>query len=239
MPYTSLHLRTFVALALLVAAPCAAQEVHGAFPVADSAAVTALRPSRATDVFILEPARAIGTALVALLVRVPTNSRLAPSLHACTVTGSEPAHAACTVLPTPSVESPSTVPYNVDSIAADDVDSDGEPEFRVAISYQGAWVRPGVGSDFRYLYVVDLVPSARVALALETHRYTMISDRAVDRTVTFRDLNGDGHPDAVVEENACSDSTAEPPAESHCRRDTRQYLWNRVSDSWTAASVRR
>lgn len=238
MPHTALHLPTSVALALLVAAPCAAQEVPGAFPVADSAAVTALRPSRATDVFILEPARAIGTALVALLVRVPTNSRLAPSLHACTVTGSEPGRAACTVLPTPSV-GPSDNPYNVDSIAADDVDSDGEPELRVAISYQGAWVRLGVGSDFRYLYVVDLVPSARVALALETHRYTMISDRAVDRTVTFRDLNGDGHPDAVVEENACSDSTAEPPAESHCRRNTRQYLWNRVSDSWTAASVRR
>jgi hypothetical protein len=218
-----------VALAFPAALPAQTPGQQPRSPEAESVAVRAVQARSSADVYLLEEARQVEPDLwVAVVARVPVG-RLAPTLHACTVAGRWPELTpACVLLPTPLVAQ-SDEPFATDSFSVGDMDGDGEHELRITVNYQGAYVRPGVGSDFDRLFVVDLVRRPRVVFAMEIRRYTETTGRTIKRPVVFRDVDNDGHEDALVEESICTDAdsgeTCTPP-----RRST--WLWNERTDSW-------
>jgi hypothetical protein len=189
--------------------------------------------STTADVYLLEEAREAQPGLwVALAARIPAGGRLPPSLHACAVAGA-PLVARCVALATPGAAN-SEEPFAAESLAVDDLDGDGEPELRVVINYQGLYTRPGVGADMDRMFVVDLVPRPRVALAVELRRYTEVDQATTRRAVSFTDANEDGHVDALVEETTCRESAAG----ERCTPVRRTILiWNRRT-GWAPARAR-
>ncbi|MBL8684941.1 MAG: hypothetical protein JNK05_37540 [Myxococcales bacterium] len=85
-----------------------------------------------------------------------------------------------------------------------DVDADGEPELVIVLRYclMASCVTGYVA--FEYLIVYDLTPGPRLALMVERRKRGQSNQHdARSRTVTWRDVNGDGHPDAIARGRDC------------------------------------
>jgi hypothetical protein len=144
--------------------------------------------------------------------------------------------AACVPIPTPNAAGDAET-FEVTAFDVSDLDGDREAEVAVEVSYTGAWVQPGVGSEFRRLTVLRLIPRPTVLFAVETLRLDMATDRFTVRRVTFTDLNGDSHPDALVALWTCS----EPPTadttqnDATCWRSTAYHRWLAATRRWSPA----
>lgn len=87
-----------------------------------------------------------------------------------------------------------------------DIDNDREPELSLALRY--CLRAPCGGGGYHameYQAVYDLTPAPRLALLVERRvRGQRSFGSARTRTVTWRDVNHDGHADAVVEGRDCA-----------------------------------
>ena len=172
-----------------------------------------------------------------LLVRTMPLGRTPPALLACGVSGAGRAmRAACVPMPTPGA-SGTDATFELTAFEVADIDQDGADEATIEVSYMGAWVQPDVGTEFRRLTVLRLIPRPLVAFSLETLRTDNATDRFVARRVTFTDLDGDGHADALVAQWTCS----EPPAadttqnSANCWHSTAHHRWMAVTRRWGPA----
>lgn len=156
------------------------------------------------------------------------------SLHLCVIP-SRSTRAACARLPAVGQSWPDTF----DSLPAlEDLDGDGALEARVGVHeiVMGAWEPGDTVVIVSQMFVVNLVPRPRLALALETRRSFEVTDSiTITRswTVRFADENGDGHNDALVDQATCTTRTYREE-EERCTAPRRAavWLWDRASDTW-------
>ncbi len=88
-----------------------------------------------------------------------------------------------------------------------DVDADGEPELLFVLRYclMASCVNGYVA--FEYLLVYDLTPGPRLSLMVERRKRGQGHEHdARSRTVQWRDVNGDGHPDVIARGRDCVSS---------------------------------
>lgn len=237
---TSSKLWTTLACALatlVVARGAPAQEPSDAGAAAESVAVRSAT-TRGAQVRVLDdPDEFAEGRFLVLLVRTMPRGRVPPALLACGVSGTGRAmRAACLPVPTPGA-SGNEETFELTAFDVADIDQDGEDEATVEVSYTGAWVRPGVGSEFRRLMVLRLIPRPTVAFAVETLRSDMATDRFTARRVTFTDLDGDGHADALVAQWTCSDPPAADTTRNSatCWRSTAHHRWLPATRRWGPA----
>ena len=223
--------------ALAAARGARAQEPPDTAAAAESVAVRRATVRGAQVRVLDDPDEFAEGRFLVLLVRSMAQGRTPPALLACVVSGAGSAmKAVCVPVPTPGAAGDGET-FELTAFDVADIDQDGQDEARIEVSYVGAWVRPGVGSEFHRLSVLRLAPRPTVAFALETLRSDMATDRFVARRVIFTDLNGDGHPDALVAQWTCS----EPPAadstlyRGNCWRSTEQHRWLAATRRWGPA----
>jgi hypothetical protein len=116
-----------------------------------------------------------------------------------------------------------------------DFDNDGEIEIQVNVRYYTA-PHPGVGGSERWkLFVIDVDPSARVALSLMYKEITE-ADTLPDKlgSVEFEDQTGDGHGDAVVKGKECVWKLQADGWnwKEICKPFEKIYSWHKVTDKW-------
>ena len=226
---------TLAALALASGAP--AQELSDTAAAAQRVAIRAATIRGARVRALDDPDEFAEGRFLVLLVRTMPRRRTPPALLACGVSGAGRAmRADCLPVPSPGVAGDGET-FELTAFDVADLDQDGEDEATVEVSYTGAWVRPGVGSEFRRLTALRLIPRPTVAFAVETLRSDMATDRFTARRVTFTDLDGDGHADALVAQWTCS----EPPAadttqnSANCWRSTAHHRWLPAIRRWGPA----
>ena len=219
---------------LVVARGASAQEPPDASAAAESVAIRAATIRGAQVTVLDEPNEFAEGRFLVFLVRTPPRGRSAPTMLACGVSGAGRAmRAACVPVPTPGATG-NDATFELTAIDVDDIDEDGVDEATIEVSYLGAWVQPGVGSEFRRLTVLKLTPRPAVVFAVETLRSDMSTDRFTARRVSFSDVDGDGHADALVAQWTCS----EPPEadttqnDANCWRSAALHLWLAAARRW-------
>ena len=147
-------------------------------------------------------------------------------LNACMVVGREGLRrATCIVLPTPGA----STGFAAESSSVEELAHDRRAYFAVWINYQGAFARPGVGTDFHRLFVLTADPAPRLSLALEVSRTNDVTHEAMSTELAWRDVDGDRHPDVVIQETVCRDDGGGPQCQPPV---THTYLWTRASRRW-------
>ena len=228
-------LAALAALALARAAP--AQEPPDAGAAAESVAVRAATLRGRQVTVIGDPEEFAPGRFLVLLVRTQPGGRIPPALLACGVSGTgRTMRAACVPIPTPNAAGDAET-FEVTAFDVMDLDGDRETELAVEVSYTGAWVQPGVGSEFRRLTVLRLIPRPSVLFAVETLRLEMATDRFTVRRVSFTDLDGDSHPDALVALWTCSDPPAADTTQNSasCWASTAYHRWLAATRRWSPA----
>lgn len=224
---------TLAALALARGAP-AQEPLDEAGAAAESVAIRTAAIRGAQVTVLDQPNEFAEGRFLVLLVRTTPRGRTPPTVLACGVSGAGRAmRAACQPIPTPSASGDAEM-FELTAYDIADIDEDGGDELTVEVSYTGAWVRPGVGSEFRRLAVVKLLPRPTVAFTLETLRSDMATDSFTVRRVTFTDLDGDGHADALVAQWTCSEPPAADTTENsaNCWRSTAHHRWLAATRRW-------
>lgn len=200
---------------------------------ADSAIARYVAAAAPGVVSFVSSVRPIGDHFVGIVARAPTHARSAATLWAC-VTPAAGGDVHCVQVPTPEVQAGNPEAFGRDSTVVADLDADGEQELLLAAHYEGPGTRRAARFLHEAIWVVDVAPELRIVLALERRRYgDGEHDPFVGRWHRFRDVNGDGHPDVVLEVLECRrnpDWVRDP--EPFCRRSRREILWNAATDDW-------
>jgi len=233
-PWTTL---VCVLAALVVARGAPAQEPPDAGAAAERVAIRTAT-IRGDQVRVLDdPHQFAPGRFLVLLVRTQPGGRIPPALLACGVSGTGlTMRAACVPIPTPNAAGDAET-FEVTAFDVADTDQDGEDEATVEVSYVGAWVEPGVGTEFRRLTVLRLIPRPAVVFAVETLQLDMATNRFAVRRVTFTDLDGDSHPDALVALWTCSDPPAADTTQNSatCWHSTAHHRWLAATRRWGPA----
>jgi len=219
---------------LVVASGAPAQEPPDAAAAAESVAIRTATIQGAQVTVIGDPDEFAAGHFLVLLVRTVPRGRTPPALLACGVSGTGRAmRAVCVPIPTPNAAGDAET-FELTAYDVADIDQDGGDELTIEVSYTGAWVQPGVGTEFRRLAVLRLLPRPSVAFAVETLRSDMATDRFTIRRVTFTDLDGDGHADALVALWTCSDPPSADTTQNSasCWRSTAHHRWLPATRRW-------
>jgi len=224
-------------VALVATRGASAQDPPDTVAAAESVAVRTATIRGAQVTVLDEPNEFAAGRFLVLLVRTVPRGRIPPALLACSVSGAARAmRAACLPIPTPGVSGRDAT-FELTAYDVADVDQDGEDEATIGVSYTGARVRPGIGTEFHRLTILRLIPRPSVVFAVETLRSDMATDRLAVRRVTFTDLDDDGHPYALVARWTCNappaaDTTQNPAG---CWRSTARHRWLPTTRRWGPA----
>lgn len=204
---------------------------------ADSAVARFLRGSAALDIEIIGPARPLGQgANVVWAVRPGARRGAGATVHACVVSDSAGAPAvSCIVLPTPRIDS-SPFAAQLAERREGDLDGDVQPEALASITWNGP-EQAVVGAD-AWTSVFAIAPGPRLRLVANVALDINPGSSFVPHvTAEFElvDVNGDGHPDIVIEGERCDQ--APDTGDARCRDFARRYLWNARTDGWAAPAA--
>ncbi len=201
-------------------------------PRIDAAVMRALPPDTAGPIETIVTGCLAATGMT--IVQVHRVAAYPVSLHLCVIPSGSP-RAACARLP--AVGQP--WPDSFDSLpVVADLDGDGALEAQLTVHeiVMGAWEPGDTVVVVRGMFVLNLLPRPRVALALETWRSFEVTDSITivrTWTVRFADENGDGHNDALVDQETCTTRTYREE-EERCTPPRRAavWLWNQATDTW-------
>lgn len=122
--------------------------------------------------------------------------------------------------------------FTIATWRAEDVDADGELELVMVVRWIVAVVC-GPGQVWQSeLVVVDLVPTARIALSLALESYFESGMYTQRGHVTHEDRDGDGHPDVRVRLRDCD--VDDEGAERCGPARYQDYLWRADTDTFAA-----
>jgi hypothetical protein len=215
----------FILALLAFAAPCAAQTQADTSDAEQTVVLALGRGAAGVAVEVVE-SRLVGTTLWMVFADRHTPGIDAHELNACAVAGREGRrHATCIPLPTPR----GSTGFAAESSSVEELAHDRRAYVMLWVDYQGMFVRQGVGIDFHRLFVVTADAIPRLSLSLEVGRTDDVAGEAMTTEVSWRDVDRDNHPDAVVVETTCreggSGQQCQPPV-------THTYLWSRATRRW-------
>jgi hypothetical protein len=215
----------FMACALAVAAPCAAQTQADTSDAEQTAVLALGRAGPDAAVEVVET-RLIGPILWLVFADRNTQGTDAHELNACAVAGREGRrHATCIPLPTPRA----STGFAAESSSVEELAHDRRAYVMLWVDYQGGFMRPNVGVDFHRLFVITADAVPKLSLALDVARTDDVAGESMTTEVSWQDVDRDNHPDAVVMETTCRDAGNSQQCQPPVRHT---YLWTRATRRW-------
>jgi hypothetical protein len=219
-PASPLMLMLFVFAAPLVA------QTQADSNDAEQTAVLALGHAAAGAAVEVVESRLVGPTLWMVFADKNTPGIDAHELNACAVAGREGRrHATCIPLPTPR----GSTGFAAESSSVEELAHDRRAYVMLWVDYQGMFVRPNVGIDFHRLFVLTADAIPKLSLSLEVGRTDDVAGEAMTTEISWRDVDKDNHPDAVVVETTCREGGTAQQCQAPV---THTYLWSRATRRW-------